>query len=177
MTDGQTIVLSWTTESETNNAGFDVEMQYGAKPFAKVAFVAGAGTTDLAQTYEYVFHAPTSGDYVLRLKQIDFDGTFAYSDEVAASIELEAAYAWEPTHPNPFNPTAQFGLEVATTQDVTIQVVDMTGRIVATLHNGRLAAATRHRFLLEGDHLPSGTYWIRALGETFQSSQPAVLLK
>ncbi|MEM8484583.1 MAG: M57 family metalloprotease [Bacteroidota bacterium] len=175
--DARNITLSWTTASETNNARFEIEVQQGSTPFTSVGFIAGAGTTDESQSYEHTFEAPAAGIYTLRLKQIDFDGTFAYSKTVNVQVALEAAYAWEPAYPNPFNPTTQFGLHVAVAQEVTIQVVDMTGRIVATLHQGQLAAANQHRFAFEASTLPSGTYWIRVIGETFQSSQPAILLK
>ena len=76
---------------------------------------------------------PQNGLNYYRLKQIDFDGTFAYSDPVSVTIQLQESFELIAAYPNPFNPTTQFELAVATAQHVGIDVVDMTGRVVRRL--------------------------------------------
>ena len=174
---GNTVSLMWETESEANNAGFEVEMRSTSDRYAQVAFVNGAGTTTERQSYQHTLHISAAGRYTFRLKQIDFDGTFAYSDPVFVTIQLQESFELIAAYPNPFNPTTQFELAVATAQHVGIDVVDMTGRVVRRLFAGELAGGRQHQFTFDAHNLPSGTYWIQVKGETFVASQPALLLK
>ena len=78
--DGTTINVSWTTASETNNAGFEVEHRRGdGFGFQKVAFVDGLGTTNVANSYSLRLSSLGYGNHTFRLKQMDLDGTFSYS--------------------------------------------------------------------------------------------------
>ncbi len=171
------VVLSWETQSENNNAGFEIEMQSAGGDFQMVQFVAGAGTTNEPQTYRYSLTVSAAGEYTFRLKQIDFDGTFAFSNPVTVIVPPNAAFELSAVYPNPFNPTTQFTLIVAQSQNVQVSVVDMTGRVVQVLHDGILPAGTQHRFAFDAHALPSGMYLIRAVGESFTGSQPALLLR
>lgn len=71
--------LEWTTYSEENNAGFDIEQSSDAKRFEKIAFVDGKGNSNAENHYSITDPAPIAGTSYYRLKQIDLDGTFAYS--------------------------------------------------------------------------------------------------
>ncbi len=76
------VELSWITATETNNQGFEVQRSAGGGEFEAIAFVEGHGTTTETQTYSYSDRNVNVGSYSYRLKQIDFDGTFEYSDEI-----------------------------------------------------------------------------------------------
>ena len=173
---GDSVVLSWGTASETNNAGFEVQ-QYISGSFQAIGWVDGAGTTVDARTYSYTVSQVSHGIHRFRLKQIDFDGTFAYSDVSEAARPLEGRFMAEKIYPNPFNPQATFNLTIATNQDVTVAVYDMQGRMVGLLHSGLLSAQTAHQFTIDGSQWASGNYIVRAVGETFNSSQLVTLLK
>ena len=80
-------------------------------------------------------------------------------------------------YPNPFNPQAQFTLQVAQDQHVGIHVYDVLGRQVAALHDDVLTEGQSYTFTFEASNLPSGTYLIRTVGETFQATRRVVLLK
>jgi hypothetical protein len=80
-------------------------------------------------------------------------------------------------YPNPFNPTAQFTLAVAQNQHVRLEVFDMTGRLVATLFNGQLAANHVHAFTFQANHATSGVYFCHAIGEHFAATKKMVLVK
>ncbi len=80
-------------------------------------------------------------------------------------------------YPNPFNPQANFTLEVAEQQNVRIAVYDALGREVATLFNGSLNAGTEHAFTIDGADLPSGIYMVRAIGEQFTDVRQVTLMK
>ena len=107
--DGNVVTLFWQTATETNNSGFEIERQVGNKQSAacnwdKVGFVEGKGTTTEIQSYSFT-DKPEPGTYKYRLKQIDFDGTFAYSPEVEAEVKAPNVFSLEQNYPNPFNPS------------------------------------------------------------------------
>ena len=76
-------LLTWSTASELNNEGFDIERSEDAKSWKSIGFVAGNGTTVAEQEYRFLDAAPLEGVQYYRLKQLDFDGQFEYSDIIA----------------------------------------------------------------------------------------------
>lgn len=173
---GDTVLLNWDTASETNNAGFEVQ-QYIAGSFQAVGWVNGAGTTVDARTYSFTVSKVAHGSHRFRLKQIDFDGAFAYSAISQVARPLEGRFEFEDVYPNPFNPQATFHLTIASDQNVTIAVYDMQGRMMGLLHSGALGSQEAHQFTIDGSQWASGNYIVRAVGESFNSSQLITLLK
>ncbi len=173
----EAVLLHWETASETNNAGFQVEHRYFDGDFEPVDFVEGHGTTLEAQRYTYRLEAAAPGRHVFRLKQIDYDATFAYHGEVEVFVELPGIYALSGAFPNPFNPETQVTLMVAVAQQVRVEVYDVVGRRVAVLHDGLLEADQLHRFVFDARRLPSGLYLYRILGERFSDVKSMTLVK
>ncbi|MEM6338075.1 MAG: hypothetical protein AAF752_15995, partial [Bacteroidota bacterium] len=140
------IELSWSTATETNNAGFTVEraLDVAGEPVARsewreVAFVRGAGTTTEPRHYRHTVAHLAPGRHQFRLRQVDFDGAFDYSPIVEAMISVPGTHALSEAYPNPFNPQARFELTVATEQAVTVTLHDALGRTVRTLYTGVVA--------------------------------------
>lgn len=173
---GETIRLFWETASETNNAGFEVQLQVG-DTFAGLTFVDGAGTTTEAQAYSHTIEDLQPGVHVFRLKQVDFDGRFEYSPAIEVAIGLPEAFRLSEAYPNPFNPQAQFSLTVGVQQEVRVAVFDMMGREVAVLFQGTMEANQTRALVFDAGNLPSGQYMYRVVGETFKSSRTVTLLK
>ena len=144
--EGDDVVLHWETASETNNAGFEVQVRSEDGVFEPVGFVEGHGTTTEAQVYSYIVSDLVAGAYGLRLKQIDFDGAFEYSPSVEATIGVPGSHVLSSVYPNPFNPQTNFTLAVRETQPVTITVHDVLGRRVLTLFDGNLEGGSTHTF-------------------------------
>ncbi|MEM9999167.1 MAG: T9SS type A sorting domain-containing protein [Bacteroidota bacterium] len=165
--DGDRVVLTWATSSETNNAGFDIELRAAAGDFQAVGFVAGQGTTTEAQTYRFTTDALDAGTYTFRLRQVDFDGAFEYSPEVELALGVAGTHTLSAAYPNPFAGQATFSLAVAQAQDVEVSIYDALGRRVATLFDGAMQADQARAFTLDAADLPSGLYVIRAQGTTF----------
>ena len=174
---GEDVTLRWATASETNNSGFEVQMRRAGDAYEPVAFVPGHGTTTEAQTYTHTLAGLAPGAYTFRLKQVDFDGTTAYSPEVEATVGVPGAYALSAAYPNPFNPTAQFSLSVARTQRVRVALYDALGREVRVLFDGPVEGGEARTFTIEGDGLPSGLYVYRVVGERFSDAGRVTLLK
>jgi hypothetical protein len=176
------ITLNWNTATETNNYGFEVEKnshteQPRATPLGgaegaskgewiKIGFVEGNGTTNAPKLYSFTDKS-ASGTTSYRLKQIDRDGKFEYSQtvEVTAAAALKE-FALEQNYPNPFNPstTIQYsipaGADGNSSAHVTLTVFDAVGKEVATLVDEVKEAGT-YSTHFDGSMLSSGIYFVR----------------
>ena len=170
------IVLAWDTYSETNNSGFEVEEKINGV-YEAIGFVEGAGTSVEANAYEFTLDARSSGSRLFRLKQIDFDGQFAYSDVIEIFVGLPSEFEITEAYPNPFNPSTQFELRVAVEQHASVYVFDTQGRQVATLFDGMLEANTAKTISFNAAGLPSGIYAVKVIASGFSTSQTVTLLK
>ena len=176
LVDNNNVILEWKTLSETNNSGF--EIQHKAQgDFERVGFVAGRGTTTSSHFYSYRVADLAPGRHVFRLKQIDFDGTYEYSPEISAFIDIDAVYHVGEVYPNPMNPRARFDLTLSREQRVDIRVYDMLGRHIETLHSGFLLPNMAHSFVVNATTWTGGKYLIRVEGEYFMTSRVFTVLK
>ncbi|MEM1128752.1 MAG: S8 family serine peptidase [Bacteroidota bacterium] len=180
---GSDILLNWETATETNNAGFEVQMQAAGgaaeetSAWTVVDFIPGQGTTTRAQVYRHRVPDPMPGQYRLRLRQVDFDGAFEVHPAVEIAVSAPGGHFLSEAYPNPFNPTAQIRFTVNETQPIRISVHDLLGREVAILHDGLLPAGPAHAFTVQGETWPSGLYFVRAQGRGFQAIRRLTLLK
>lgn len=158
--DGDALVLRWQTASETNNAGFEIQMQaaLSVNTWDVVGFVEGQGTTLESQRYRYHLMTLASGTYRFRLKQIDFDGAFAYSPVIELSTEAPHHFVLSPPYPNPFNPTTHLTFSAPFSEHVTLKVYDLLGREVARLYDGIAETDQAHTVMFDAHHLASGVY-------------------
>ncbi len=169
--------LAWTTASETNNSGFEVEHRVDGGAWASIGFVEGHGTTTEARNYTFTTDALQGGVHTFRLKQVDFDGQFEYSHEVEVAVDVPGSYVLERAYPNPFNPTTTVRFKVAQAQEVTLALYDALGRRVAELFSGYAEANRYATVQVDGSALPSGTYTVRLEGETVHGATRVVLVK
>ena len=173
---GSDITLTWTTASETNNAGFEVQQRLTGR-YQTVGWVQGAGTTESAQSYSYTISGTRPGRHAFRLKQVDFDGAVAFSRESSISVALNESHFMTEVYPNPFNPQATFSLTIARDQQVSVAIYDLQGRMISLLHSGEMRAQQPYQFQLDGSGWTSGKYLVRAVGESFETSRLVTLLK
>lgn len=97
-TSDETVILSWITESETNNKGFDIQRFSGLNMVWKtIAFVSGAGSSHASEEYNYEDAAAPPGVNYYRLKQVDYDQTVSFSSVITAKLEEENKYTMYPT--------------------------------------------------------------------------------
>ncbi len=148
----------WPAQGQNRRSAFLVNL----KPNTKYFFVNTGFDNNSAGTFEQAILGPQNCAVVTAVED---------TEEVPQQYDLSEVY------PNPFNPQAQFTLTLGQAQHVAIQVFDVLGRQVATLHNGPLAPNTAHQFTFEAAALPSGLYTIRTLGETFNETRQAFLAK
>lgn len=135
--------LSWMTASETNNFGFEVQRRKQDEPrFTKIAFVPGAGTTLVPQHYTYEDKEELSGVVFYRLKQIDFDGAFVFSQVLETTYGGPVSIVLHPNYPNPFNPTTTITFDIPDNLDggdaaTELAIFNAGGQRVRTLIHGR----------------------------------------
>lgn len=176
--EGTSINLEWETQSEQNNAGFEVERRTRTTSFKTIGFVSGAGSTESPRIYRFTDPIPVTNGETLkyRLKQIDFDGRFTYSPEIEVVIEDPKQAALHKNYPNPFNPTTIIMYEVPAQLQVTLLVFDMLGREVARLVDADQPAG-RYRVAFDAGSLPSGTYVYRLVAGNEVISRKLVLAR
>lgn len=164
------MLLSWHTATETSNLGFEIERGDGAH-FERIGFVPGHGTTTESHTYSFIDNTPVAtgeGNIVFyRLKQVDTDGTFYYSEIQSGEI-LPSVVGLEQSYPSPVRvgTSANIPFTLAVPADVTLHVYNSMGQRVAALLDGTSRQAGRHVMTWDtrsekGDLLPAGVYFIR----------------
>jgi len=152
------VELNWTTASETNNYGFEVQRGADEKNFQRIGFVAGNGTTTAQHSYKFADRDLAAATYYYRLKQIDTDGTVTFSDIVRADLAtVVREYALQQNYPNPFNPTTTIAFSLKEDGFVKLRLFNMLGQQVVELVNGQLKAGP-HTAILDARNLSSGTY-------------------
>jgi len=158
-----TTVLAWKTATEVNNAGFDIQRRpASSQQWATIGSVGGAGTSNTPHNYSYTDNVGVAGTYSYRLKQIDRNGAFTYSQEVQVQLaNAPRVFGLSQNYPNPFNPTTMFEFSVPTDGRATLQVYNTVGQQVATLFDGTAAAGEYHQVTFDGSHFASGIYFAR----------------
>ena len=171
------ILLTWQTASETNNAGFEVQRRTGSQ-WDILAFVEGAGTTDTPQDYRFRDTAlPFADSLVYRLRQVDTDGTEAFSDPVVIQQGLSAEVQLDPLFPNPVRhqATVRYVVPNGEAKPVRLQVYNILGQRVATLVNEPKAPG-REEVTLDTSGWASGTYFLRLqVGRTTKTQRISVV--
>jgi hypothetical protein len=158
--DGNSVTLDWETATEVNNSGFAIERKSATSDFTQIGFVAGFGTTTEPQAYSFTDNSLATGVYSYRLKQIDFDGTFEYSDVVEVDILAPDVYTLAQNYPNPFNPSTSITFSLATDSKVSLRIFDVLGQEVSTLVNQELTAGV-HNYEFNATGINSGVYLYR----------------
>jgi hypothetical protein len=169
------VTLNWSTASETNNNGFEIERNSG-NGFITIGFVQGYGTTTEVQNYTFADNGLTPGTYSYRLKQIDFDGTFEYSDAIEADVLAPTEFSLEQNYPNPFNPETVIKYTVAKESFVNLSVYDVLGQKVAELVN-ETTKAGRHEVNFDASHLSSGVYFYKLSTGSFDKAAEFTRIK
>jgi len=174
---GNSADLNWTTTTETNNYGFEVQRGVDQTDFQKIGFVAGNGTTTTQHSYKFSDRGLTAGTYYYRLKQIDTDGTISLSQAVRADIVAAVReYTLHQNYPNPFNPTTTIAFDLKEDGFVKLRVFNMLGQLVAELVNGQLKAGA-HNAILDARNLASGTYLYLLEVNNFRSQKRLQIVK
>lgn len=186
--DKNCIRLNWITASETNNAGFEIQRSQEHKndkslEWEIVGFVKGFGTTTEPKSYFFVDEGVLSGKFKYRLKQIDFDGSYVYSDIIDVNVNSISDYLLEQNFPNPFNPATEIRYYIPLmnlNQDIPLKVklavFDVLGNEIAVLVDEEKSAGS-YKVTYNAFGLPSGVYFYQLRIGDFMSSKKMTILK
>jgi len=174
------VLLNWETKTEVSNYGFEIEkaslIKNATKNWQKIGFVNGHGNSNSPKEYSYTDKNVNSGNYYYRLKQIDTDGQYEYSDEVSVVVETPADYVLEQNYPNPFNPSTKIKFSIPEAGMIKLTIYDLLGQEVKTLvEEAREAGSYSELFDASGMH--SGIYFYELRVNGFILTKKMQLLK
>ena len=184
------VKLTWATESETDNLGFILERKTADTDWAEIATyathdaLAGAGNTSSRTEYAFADEDVIPGQcYTYRLSDVDTDGNVTVKDVISILLdETPAVTDLQPAMPNPFNPNTKIAFDIAENTDVTLSVVDMTGRTVQTIIPGQNHTAGSYSIHWNGKsesgrNAASGVYLLVLKAGSVRKTQKVMLVR
>jgi hypothetical protein len=172
---GSNVELRWTTATELNNRGFEVEKRLNNN-WQVIGFVAGSGTTTEIQSYSFTDKNVTGGSYAYRIKQMDYDGKFEYSDIVEVEVLTADDFRLSQNYPNPFNPSTTINFLLPIEAKVHLAVFSINGELVKVLVDD-VRSAGSHDVTFDASSLASGTYVYRLTSGDITLSKKMLLIK
>lgn len=176
ISNGSDISLNWATATEVNNFGFEIQRSGDKTNFLTLGFVKGKGTTNEYQNYSWKDKNPNPGINNYRLKQIDINGSFKYSDVIEFDSKPIDSYKLGQNYPNPFNPSTVIRFTLPTAGKVTLTIYNSLGEVVKTLINTSIETGY-HEVHFNAENLPSGLYFYKLKAGTFTQTKKMLLIK
>jgi hypothetical protein len=188
---GNQVLLKWKTATEINNYGFEVERCQTSLParqasdvnretWEKIGFVQGHGNSSSPKEYSFI-DLPSGGiSFNYRLKQIDNDGNFEYSNSLEVNLDTPSKSEALQNYPNPFNPSTTISYKIQSQCRTTIKIYDLLGKEVAILVNEEKPAG-KYEVVWNGKDnsgkkLTSGVYFYKLIAGTFIQTRKMLLL-
>jgi hypothetical protein len=172
------VTLNWSTATETNNSGFEIQRKLENTVWERIGFVEGHGTTTEIQNYKFIDDISdikaTSLSY--RLKKIDYDGSYEYSEEVEVTNSAPTDYALHQNFPNPYNPVTAITYSLSVKSYVELVVYNTLGENITQLVNEEKEAGN-YEVSFSATNLPSGIYFYRLQAGDFTETKKMVLLR
>jgi subtilisin family serine protease len=173
------IQINWKTATEKNNYGFEIERKEQNSTsgiWSNIGFVRGNGNSNIVNKYSFIDLPQGGTNFTFRLKQIDIDGSYQYSNPLDVSLTVPESFTLKQNFPNPFNPSTSISYQLSAASYVTLKVFDVLGREVATLVNGKKEAGN-YELKFNASNLSSGIYYYTLQAGTFKQTNKLVLLK
>ncbi len=156
--DGTDVTLNWNTATEVNNYGFEIQRKDEVNnEWAIIGFVNGAGNSSSIKNYEFKDTPNKNGLYFYRLKSIDTDGQFEFSNELSVNVEVVKEFKLCQNYPNPFNPSTRLQYSLKSSGKVLLEIYNSLGELVTLLVNENQIAGV-HQVDWKADNLSSGIY-------------------
>jgi len=170
------IILKWKTISESDIYGFEIQKSSTNLNFNKIRFVAGKG---IPYNYEFLDTEISCTENFYRLKKINKDGSFKYSDVVKAIVKIPGKFELSQNYPNPFNSETVFKLTIAKEGNIHLTIFDLLGREVRRLINEYKKAGY---YLVKwdgkdnsGNSVSAGIYFCQMRGKKFTKTKKIIL--
>ena len=180
---GNKVELNWSTVSEIDNTGFDVERKQAGSPqsavgnFEKIGFIPGAGNSNSQKDYSFIdYGLSKSGKYFYRLKQISSDGSFKYSPEVEVDVTIILQYSLNQNYPNPFNPSTKISYSIPKDGFVKMILFNVLGEQVETLVS-EFQSSGIYTLEFNAGKFNSGIYFYKMEVNDFSAVKKMMILK
>jgi hypothetical protein len=175
------VELRWVTATEVSNYGFEVERAYlsaqnGEPIWEKLGFVIGHGNSNSTKDYSFVDNKPQVKNSKYRLKQIDNNGAFKYSDPIEVGSSWVMKFTLQQNYPNPFNPTTVISYSVSAASNVILKIYDVLGKLITTLVNENQEAGN-YKVNFNAGGLSNGIYYYKIQSGNFVAIKKMLLLK
>jgi hypothetical protein len=177
-TESNAVVLTWTTATEVNNYGFEIERRVIKElpgQWNQIGFVKGSGTSNSSRNYSYVDRTLPSGRYAYRLKQINNDGAFKYHGSIEVEVRTPESFSLSQNYPNPFNPVTTIRYALPARTCVKLQIFNMLGQTVAELVGTEQNAG--YQSVVWNANVASGIYFYRLTAGSYTMTKKLVLLR
>jgi len=168
------IELLWTTATETNNYGFEIEKSVDGNSFTKIGFVEGHGSTTIENKYSFIDETKNSKMYY-RLKQLDFNGESEYSSVLSVEL-MPSKYSLSQNFPNPFNPSTVIEFSIPEDNMVNLSVFDILGNEITTLVSENRKAGY-HSVSFDASNISAGVYLYKLSVGKFNEVKKMLLVK
>jgi hypothetical protein len=187
---GNQVSLNWKTATEINNYGFEVERgqtsnvksqtPQAGQAWEKIGFVQGHGNSNSPKEYSFTDNPVGGTSFGYRLKQIDIDGKFEYSNSLEVMLDPPSKSAALQNYPNPFNPSTTISYKIQSACFATLKVYDVLGKEIAILVNEEKPAGI-YDIVWNGKNnsgikLTSGVYFYRLTAGSFVQTRKMILL-
>lgn len=172
---GTNVTLNWKTATEKNANQFVIEKNTNSV-WTEIGYVKAVGTSTKEQSYSFTDKNFAEGNISYRLKIVDFDGSYEYSNVIEVDVERVIDYSLAQNYPNPFNPTTTIDFQIPSNGFVTLKVYDLLGKEVATLVN-EAKTSGKHSVEFNASELSSGIYLYELRSGSFLSTKKLVLMK
>ena len=174
------IGLSWSTATETNNKGFEIERKESSDiknsgEWKHIGFVKGYGTTSELNSYKFTDKNISAGDYYYRLKQIDYNGGYKYSNAVEVKFN-PVSFSLEQNYPNPFNPSTTISYNLTNQSFVRLNIYNSIGELIDQLVNSRQKSGS-YNIVWNAKNNPSGVYFYQLQILDYQNNVTATAVK
>jgi hypothetical protein len=182
---GSTVKLNWNTATEINNYGFEIERKVSSLQsinynFERIGFISGNGNSNSPNSYSYQDNSVSAGKYLYRLKQIDNDGQYEYSEVIEIDLGLPNKFELSQNYPNPFNPSTKIKYSIPNVgsglAQTVLKVYDVLGNEVAILVNEYKPAGS-YEVTFDASSLSSGIYFYKLHSGTFFETKKMLLIK
>jgi hypothetical protein len=178
---GRNIDLRWITVTETNTKAFLVQKMKMNKvnkdnEWETIAEISAKGTTSEVSNYTFVDKNVSAGSYQYRLKIIDVDGSYDFSDQVNVVMLNPTKVSLSQNYPNPFNPETLIKFEIPQNSFVNLTVFNIIGEKVATLVNENLEAGIYEK-RFNAQELSNGIYLYKLVNGNSTITKKMLLIK
>jgi len=173
---GNNVLLKWSTATEINNRGFEVQRSSDNSEYTRIGFVEGNGSATEQHTYSYTDKNLNKGKYYYRLKQIDLDGGYKYSDVAEVTVNAPIEFSLQQNYPNPFNPETTIKYSIPEKLHVILKVYDILGSEIGTLIN-EVKPAGIYELNWSAVNLPSGVYFYQLKAGSYIETRKMIMMK